>query len=105
MYDARNLTAYTTDVAVPKSPLVLLFGVDMPKANAQKSSWSTPITGHGTSTYKIPFFEESYKRSTTYFRSNTIVQQLRNTILQGTVFNLREPMGLMANPVICLSTR
>ena len=55
IYDARNPTTCTTDVAVPKS-LVLLFGVDMPHANAQKLQWSTPIIGHGTSTYKIPFF-------------------------------------------------
>jgi hypothetical protein len=55
IYDARNLTICTTHVAVPKS-LVLLFGVDMPHANAQKLSWSTPIIGHGTSTYKIAIF-------------------------------------------------
>jgi hypothetical protein len=39
IYDARNRTTCTTDVAVPKSLVqVLLLGVDMPHANAQKSS-------------------------------------------------------------------
>jgi hypothetical protein len=37
IYDARHLTTCSTDVAVPKS-LVLLFGVDTPLANAQKLS-------------------------------------------------------------------